>query len=71
MRKENNFQIAKVQRQGVALFLLDFFQFQPGVAYKSVAYKKKACTSAGKYKMRPPTHRLNLFHIFRTYIGSG
>ena len=42
MRKENNFQIAKVQPQGVAKFLLDFFQFQPGLAYKSVAYKKKS-----------------------------
>ena len=37
----NNFQIAKVQPQVVALQLLDFLQFQPGVAYKSDAYKKK------------------------------
>ena len=41
MKKENNFQIAKVQPQGVANFLLFFCQFKPGVAYKSVAYKNK------------------------------
>ena len=40
MKKANNFQIAKVQPQGVASLLLDFCQFQPGVAYKSVAYLK-------------------------------
>ena len=37
----NNFQTTKVQPQGVAQHLLDFCQFQPGVTYKSVAYKKK------------------------------
>ena len=36
----NNFQTTKVQPQGVAQHLLDFCQFQPGVSYKSVAYKK-------------------------------
>ena len=41
MKKANNFQIAKVQPQGVVQLLLDFFcQFQPAVAYKSVPYKK-------------------------------
>ena len=41
MKNMNNFQIAKVQHQGVAQRLLDFFyQFQPGVAFKSVDYKK-------------------------------
>ena len=42
MDEENeNFQIAKVQPYGVASLLLYIFcQFQPGVAYKSVAYKK-------------------------------
>ena len=39
MKKENNFS-AKVQPLGVAYFCLFFCQFQPGVAYKSVAYKK-------------------------------
>ena len=34
MKKAHNFQIEKVQPQGVA------YQFYPGVAYKSVAYKK-------------------------------
>ena len=34
MKEGNNFQIAKVKPQGVAC------QFEPGVAYKSVAYKK-------------------------------
>ena len=43
MRNANNFQIPKVQPQVVAYNLLNFFsQFQPGVAYKGVAYKK-AC----------------------------
>ena len=43
MKKVNNFQIAKVQPQGVAQHLVEiaFRQFQPSVAYKSVAYKKK------------------------------
>ena len=40
MKKVNNFQVAKAQPQGVSYPLLDFCQFQPGVAYKSVAYKK-------------------------------
>ena len=34
MKEGNNFQIAKVKPQGVVC------QFEPGVAYKSVAYKK-------------------------------
>ena len=41
MKKANNFQTAKVQPRGVVSFCLFFCQFQPGVAYKSVAYKKK------------------------------
>ena len=43
MKKANNFQIAKVQSQDFegSVFCLIFCQFQPGVAYKSVAYKKK------------------------------
>ena len=42
MKNVNNFQIVKVQ---VLLSIcLIFCQFQPGVAYKSVAYKK-ACSS--------------------------
>ena len=41
MKNENNFQIAKVQSRGVTYHLLGFFcQFQPGVGYKSVTYKK-------------------------------
>ena len=42
MKKANNFQVAKVQSQGFALI---FCQFQPGVAYKSVASKKKRVAS--------------------------
>ena len=42
MKEPNNFQRAKVQPQLVTFLLLDFFQFQPGIAYKSVA-DKKAC----------------------------
>ena len=33
-------QIANVQPQGVAYICLIFCKFQPGVAYKSAAYKK-------------------------------
>ena len=44
MKKVNNFQKAKVQPQGLCSFRLIFCEFQPGVAYKSVAYKK-ACIS--------------------------
>ena len=39
MKNVNNFQIAKVQPQGVAYCLI-CWQFQPGVAYKSGGYKK-------------------------------
>ena len=41
MKNMNNFQIANFQPQSVTQLLLIFFQFQPGVAYKSVAYKKR------------------------------
>ena len=36
----NNFQIENIQPQGIAHLLFGFFQFQPDVAYKIVAYKK-------------------------------
>ena len=41
IKKRNNFQIAKVQSHRLAQLLLDFCQFQPSVAYTSVAYKTK------------------------------
>ena len=41
MKKTNDFQIVKVQPQVLLSFCPIFGQFQPGVAYKSVAYKKK------------------------------
>ena len=42
MKKENNFPIAKVQPLRVLLsFAWFFYQFQPGVVHKSVAYEKK------------------------------
>ena len=40
----NNFQIVKVQPHGNASHLLDFCQFQPGIAYKSVSHKKACIT---------------------------
>ena len=41
LKKLNNFRIPKVQPLGAAQFLLGFFcQFQLGVAYGSVVYKK-------------------------------
>ena len=42
MKNANNFQIAKVRPQSVAEHSLEFFQFQTGITYKSIAYKK-AC----------------------------
>ena len=45
MNNVSNFQIAKSSASGYFLaFALFFSKFQPGVAYKSVAYKK-ACIS--------------------------
>ena len=42
VKKANSFQIAEVLPQGVAyLRVLIFCQFQPSIAYKSVAYIKK------------------------------
>ena len=41
MKNVNNCQIAKIQPQSVSSIGLIFYQFQPDVAYKSVAYKKK------------------------------
>ena len=41
MKKPNNFQITKVQPLVLLSFSLIFCQLQSGVAYKSVAYKKK------------------------------
>ena len=41
MKYVSNFKMAKVRPRGTAYHLHDFFcQFQLGVAYKSVAYKK-------------------------------
>ena len=39
VKNTNNFQIENVQPRGIA-YLLFFFQFQPGVANKIVAYNK-------------------------------
>ena len=41
MQNANSFRMSKVQSQDIAQYLLDFCQFQPGVANKSVAYRKK------------------------------
>ena len=49
MKNVNNFQIAKVQPQGVAMNFLDFFQFQPGIAYESVLGKKSLYLLSLKY----------------------
>ena len=40
LKNLNNFQMSKIQPHGVAYHLLEFCQFQPGIACKSVAYKK-------------------------------
>ena len=44
----HNFQISKVQPQGVAQHERNFCQFQLGIAYKSFVYKKKAFESLKK-----------------------
>ena len=41
MKNVNNFQITKIQSWVLLNICLIFGQFQPGVAYKSFAYKKK------------------------------
>ena len=41
MTKTNNSQIVKIQSQVLLSFRFIFCQFQPGVAYKSVAYRKR------------------------------
>ena len=43
MKKANNFQIEKLSLRVLLTFCLIFCQFQPSVAYKSVAYERKAC----------------------------
>ena len=45
MKNLNNFQMARGQSQSVALHLLDCFQSQLCVAYKSIAYKKSVYIS--------------------------
>ena len=55
----NTFQVVKVQPQ---------CQFQPGVAYKSVAYKKSACLTEIIWKTYEMFVR-TLFSIeYRTYV---
>ena len=58
-KKESNFQIAKVAPQGTAQFLLIFCQFQPGVAYKGVAYKKRVAHKEQCDKFLKLTQYLN------------
>ena len=60
LKKANNFQIAKVQPQGVAQF---FCQFQPGVAYKSAAYTKKRM----QHIRKPGKHGKSRFVNFSSY----
>ena len=40
MKNANNFQKARVQLRLLLIIYLIFYQFQPGVAEKAVAYKK-------------------------------
>ena len=41
MKNVNNFQRVNVQPQSVTKHCQIFWQFQPGVGYENVAYKKK------------------------------
>ena len=52
MKNVNNLQIVKVQPQGVAYSIyLIFCQFQPGIAYKSVTYKKSVSMFLKTYEI--------------------
>ena len=57
MKKAINFQIAKVQPRVLLSFCLIFCQFQPGLAYKSVVYKK-ACVSLERVLLLEPTNHI-------------
>ena len=50
MKKVNDLQIANVQPQGVACYLI-FCEFQSGIAHKGVAYKKKCLTQLSVWKL--------------------
>ena len=64
MKKANNFQIVKVQPQGIAYPLFNFFgQFQPHVAYKSAAYTKKRM----QHIQKPEKYRKSWFVNFLSY----
>ena len=65
MKKANNSQIAKFQSQGVAQVYLIFCQFQPSVAYKSVAYKKKRVAKSAIHVY--PTLNQKLVHKTKKY----
>ena len=61
IKKTKNFQITKVQPQGVAELLLNFFsQFQSDLAYKSVAYKKSVYLKLKKFHQSYIVNMLNI-----------
>ena len=62
MKNVNNFQIAKVSAlQGLNICLI-FCQFQPGVAYKSVGYKK-ACNKNTLISKDKKARRVRFFLV--------
>ena len=66
MKEANNFQRANIQAQGVAQFQLA--NLQPGVAYKSVAYKN-ACVFVGSYiVMNAGISEFFVDFIYRTHF---
>ena len=54
----NNFQIAKVQPEGVVRICMIFWEFQLGVTYVSVAYKKPRNTEKRSSKIPFPKIKL-------------
>ena len=54
MKKAKKFQIAKVQLQVLLSCCLIFYQFQPSIVYKSVAYKKIVYTFTRFFLYKQP-----------------
>ena len=62
MKNVNNFQLVKIQLQGLAKHLLHFLPISAFVAYKSVAYKKACIHSVSALLF------VIIFHDCRCYL---
>ena len=63
MKNVNNFQKAKFSLRVLFRICLILCQFQPGVAYKSAAYKKKTCIFVTKILADDSSHPPRTFAI--------